>query len=218
MKIADPAFNKKSVAVVSVDRGLASRFIPSDEKAEEVVTVWGKMTPERLAGTWEFVKVYDKDELDLWFMEMEDDPSLLPTKNEGFQFTIAGNELTPNNQGDWAAFFRKCTLSLAQPANTCANAVALGANTAEELNMFMQEEGYTYVQTTYFGLSNANRAFDAESETLGKALICISMIDENTIQVQLRDYDAPPFSIMWWDDEKFDGEMFGFASEFKKVK
>ncbi len=215
-------FKGKAPVVLSVNTQLNPRFIPADQNSEQEIAVWGALTPDRLEGTWEFVKIYNQDELEMWFSEMEDDPALLPTHNQGFQISFSkgakGCELIPNDKGDFAHFFRKSSITSTTPKNTCAKSVSLGSYSAEEMPMFMAADGYTHVQNWYYELSNANRAFDSASESLGKSIICISLIDENTIQVQLRDYDAPPFSIMWWDNSKFDPDMFGFASEFKKIK
>ena len=87
-------------------------------------------------------------------------------------------------------------------------------NTVSEINMFMALEDYDVHTCSYYMLSEANRAFSSEVETLGEAVVIFTLV-EGGLQVEFRDYDTPPFGEMWWDPD-FDADMFGFASLFVK--
>lgn len=206
-------------AVLSVDNEDNSRFIAGDNSILSI-NVRGLQTPDKLLGTWEFSKVYDLEELELWFAEYEDDPDLLPTHNEGFTLTFAKGDngevtVTPGGKGDFLNFFRTATVSLTEPKNTVAKSVSLGKYTVYEGNMFIAEESTTYQTNTYYKLSSANRAFSSSEESLGEAVVVFSLTDDG-LNVEFRDYDTPPFGEMWWDDSDFDPEVFGFASLFVK--
>lgn len=94
----------------------------------------------------------------------------------------------------------------------------MGQYTAKELNMFMAEDpGYDdEVIFTYYKLSSANRLFDKTTQQLGESVISFRLTDEGGLEMIFRDYDTPPFGLNWWRDDKFDPEMFGFASLFTK--
>ena len=83
--------------------------------------------------------------------------------------------------------------------------------------MFMADDGYTKHTNIYYELQTANRAFSKTKETLGKAVIVFTVLDEG-LAVEFRDYDKPPFGDNWGDkwNEKFDADMFSFASLFVK--
>ena len=82
--------------------------------------------------------------------------------------------------------------------------------------MFMAEAGYQAHTNIYYELQTANRAFSKTKETLGKAVIVFTIMDEGLV-VEFRDYDKPPFGENWADDwSKFDADMFSFASLFVK--
>lgn len=181
-----------------------------------------------LLGTWTFSEVYDVDELAFWFEDMEDDPTLLPLNNEGFTLNFSEDKdgnliLTPGTTGDFANFFRTATVTFTSPWSLCASNEITGKYSAKELNMFHAEslgisEG---VNNTFFELSQANRAFSSETETLGKSVISLRITEDGDLELSLRDYDTPPFGEMWWDyDEEagFDPEMFGFLSVFTKAE
>jgi hypothetical protein len=53
---------------------------------------------------------------------------------------------------------------------------------------------------------------------MGEAVVVFRLRSDGNLAVELRDYDAPPFGFMWWDDKKFDIEMFSFASVFTPVR
>lgn len=201
--------------VIAVNDLEDARFIPGDN-ASVKVTVKGLQTPDKLVGTWKFNKIFDQEEVELWFMEMEDDPDLLPTHNEGFTLTFATDAsgdvtVTPSGAGDFANFFRTATVTLSAPVNTTASAVTLGSYSVRDQNMFAGEAYSAYQYNTYYKLSSANRAFSSETEKLGEATVIFSLVDEG-LYVEFRDYDTPPFGEMWWDG--FDPDMFGFASLF----
>ena len=66
------------------------------------------------------------------------------------------------------------------------------------------------------GYNSVVVAFSKTKETLGKAVIVFTVMDEGLV-VEFRDYDKPPFGENWADDwSKFDADMFSFASLFVK--
>ncbi len=208
-------------AILSIDSDEDSRFIAGDNGSVSLA-VRGLQTPDKLVGTWKFSKVYDLDELNSWFSEMEDDPAALPTHNDGFTLTFAKESdgsvtVTPGGNGDFNNFFRKATVTLTEPTNTTSKALTLGNHTVLDNNQFVTEaNGYAYQVNTYYKLSSANRAFSADTEKLGEAVIVFSLND-NGLTMEFRDYNEPPFGEMWADGwAKFDPDMFGFASLFVK--
>ena len=74
-KVED-GFSGDLKAEISVNEAADSRFIAGDDSKMEVA-VKGLQTPDKLVGTWKFSKVFSKDEMDMWFMEYEDDPEAL---------------------------------------------------------------------------------------------------------------------------------------------
>ena len=74
-KVED-GFSGDLKAEISVNEEADSRFIAGDNSKMEVA-VKGLQTPDKLVGTWKFSKVFSKDEMDMWFMEYEDDPEAL---------------------------------------------------------------------------------------------------------------------------------------------
>ena len=204
---------------VTVDTDEAVRFIPGDNESAEY-TLYSVKVPDAILGTWKFSKVFAKDELDYFFEEGEDDPSLLPTKNDGFTLAFTKDEsgvvtVTPNDKGDFANFFREATVTPTEPKNYSSEGIVIGKNTVSECTMFMGEEGYEVHTNMYYLLSAANRAFSKTDEKIGESVIVFTIIDGNLI-VELRDYDTPPFGKNWWDDGDFDADMFSFASLFVK--
>ena len=219
VKLADASFSGESVAAIAIGKD-NSRIIPGDND-DELLYIRGLQTPDKLLGKWNFAEVYDIDELELWFMEMEDDPEELPTHNDGFSLTFSkeGSDivLTPSGNGDFNKFFRKSKVSLATPVNLTANGFALGKHSTEEANMFISEVAEAYQQNTYYKLDNVNRAFSADEEDLGSAVIVFRITPDGDLSMEFRDYDnADYFGMMWWDEDKFDPDMFGFASRFVK--
>ena len=204
---------------VTVDLDEAVRFIPGDNESAEY-TLYSVNVPEAILGTWEFSKVFAKDKLDYFFEDAEDDTTLLPTKNEGFTLTFTKDEagvvtVTPNDKGDFANFFREATVTPTEPKNYSSEGTVIGKNTVSECTMFMEEDGYDVHTNAYYLLSAANRAFSKDKETIGEAVVVFTILNGELI-VELRDYDTPPFGENWWSDNKFDADMFSFASLFKK--
>ncbi len=204
---------------LTFDTETDSRVISGDNSYVNIA-VCGLQTPNKLVGTWEFNKVYDLEELELWFAEMEDDTDALPTHNTGFTLTFTEEadgsvKLTPGKTGDFANFFRECTVTLSEPKNTTTGAITLGKYTVLDNQQFVTEDlGFAYQYNTYYKLSSANRAFSADTETLGEAVIVFRLTDDG-LSVEFRDYDEPPFGEMWADGwSKFDPDMFSFASLF----
>lgn len=221
-KVED-GFSGDLKAEISVNEEADSRFIAGDHSKMEVA-VKGLQTPDKLVGTWKFSKVFSKDEVDLWFMDSEDDPDALPTHNEGFTLTFAKESdgtvsLTPGGKGDFLNFFRKATVTLGEPKNLVAKGIVLGAHSTLEGQQFIQADetnGCSYQSDTYYKLSSANRAFSVTKETLGEATVVFRLSDDG-LTLEFRDYDKPPFGETWAEEwTKFDPDMFGFASLFVK--
>ena len=222
IQLRDLNFSGDKLASLTVDPA-EGRYIPGDKEAL-TLRVRGLQTPDKLLGTWSFDSVYDLEELELWFMEYEDDPDELPTHNEGFTLTFAkeGNDvvLTPGTTGDFTKFFRKAKVTLSTPVNMTAGGIKLGAHSTQENNMFIAEAGEPYQQNTYYLLDKANLAFSADTEEIGSARIIFRITPAGDLCVEFREYtNADEFGAMWWDGgAKLDPDMFGFASLFKKVE
>lgn len=184
------------------------------------VTVKGVLSPATLLGTWEFDEVLDLEELELWFMEYEDDPAFLPTHNDGFTLTFSESDgnytVTPNDQGDFANYYRTATISHTAPINLTSEGYTLGTYTSDENQMFVAEVDTPRQQITYFKLSQVNRAFSADTETLGEGTIAMRLRNDGKLEIYIKDCDQPPFGEMWWDG--FEPDMFSFASTFTKVE
>ena len=215
-------FSGNVSATISVDPS-ANRYIPGDISSVSL-QVRGLQTPDKLLGTWAFSEVYDLEEMELWFVEYEDDPDELPTHNEGFTLTFAKEGadviLTPGNTGDFAKFFRRSKVTLSNPVNMTTGGIKLGAHSTEENNMFISETAETYQFNTYYLLEKANLAFSADSEEIGSARIIFRITPNGDLCTEFREYNnADEFGMMWWDGgTKFDPDMFGFASLFKKAE
>ncbi len=204
---------------VTVDMDKATRFIPGDNESAEY-TLYSVNVPDAIIGTWTFSKVFDVDELAEWFEMEDDDSSLLPLNNEGFTLTFTKDEsgvvtVTPNDKGDFTNYFREATVTPTEPKNYSSEGTVIGKNTVSECTMFMASEGYEVHTNTYYLLSAANRAFSKTEEKIGESVIVFTIINGN-LAVEFRDYDTPPFGENWWSDNKFDADMFSFASLFTK--
>lgn len=203
--------------VIGVDTEAEPRFIPGDRETL-TVSLYSIKVPD---GTYKFSKIFDVDDLKEFFAEMEDDVTALPLDNEGFTLTFTtdddGNHFVePGGTGAFANFFRKSAFSPVAPKNYSSEGVVTGKYTVSECTMFMSVDGYDVHTNTYYELEYANRAFSRTKETLGKAVIVFTVMDEGLV-VEFRDYDEPPFGEMWADGwNKFDPDMFGFASLFVK--
>ena len=184
------------------------------------IYVKGVLTPETILGTWEFDEIINLDELELWFEEMWDDPTLLPTHNEGFTLTFGGSEgsytITPGGEGDFMNYYRETTISHTAPVNPVSGSITLGAYTSDEAQMFTAEVDTPRQQITYFRLAEVNRAFSAETETIGAGTIAMRLRNDGKLEIYIKDYDQPPFGEMWWDG--FDPDMFSFAATFTKAE
>lgn len=216
-------FSSDPKVTLSIDKSGNSRLTPGEINTV-TINVLGQQKPSKLVGTWNFSRVYDIDELEMWFEEYDDDPDLLPTHNEGFTLTFTEDEntgvvtLTPGGKGDLLNYFREATVTMTTPINYSTEGELLGEYTVKELNMFMAEDPGLEdgVVFTYYLLSCANRDFSADSENIGESVIAFRLTDSG-LEMQLRDYDCPPFGEMWWDDD-FDADMFSFASLFTKAE
>ena len=213
----NPGFEEGAEVKLSIKEGEDRILIGNNETI--TLKLYGAEIPEALLGTWTFDHVFDIEEVEEFFSEMEDDITLLPTHNEGFTLTFEKDDagiitVTPNDKGDFAKFFRTATVTPTEPINYSSEGTVTGMNTVSEINMFMASEDYGVHPCSYYKLSEANRAFSSEVETLGEAVVIFTLV-EGGLQVEFRDYDPPPFGEMWWDPE-FDPDMFGFASLFVK--
>lgn len=213
----NPGFEEGAEVKLSIKEGEDRILIGNNETI--TLKLYGAEIPEALLGTWTFDHVFDIEEVEEFFGEMEDDITLLPTHNEGFTLTFEKDNagiitVTPNDKGDFAKFFRTATVTPTEPINYSSEGTVTGMNTVSEINMFMAMEDYDFHTCSYYKLSEANRSFSSEVETLGEAVVIFTLV-EGGLQVEFRDYDTPPFGEMWWDPE-FDPDMFGFASLFVK--
>ena len=213
----NPGFEEGAEVKLSIKEGEDRILIGNNETI--TLKLYGAEIPEALLGTWTFDHVFDIEEVEEFFSEMEDDITLLPTHNEGFTLTFEKDDagiitVTPNDKGDFAKFFRTATVTPTEPINYSSEGIVTGMNTVSEINMFMAMEDYDVHTCSYYRLSEANRAFSSEVETLGEAVVIFTLV-EGGLQVEFRDYDTPPFGEMWWDPD-FDADMFGFASLFVK--
>lgn len=219
MEIGDAA----QLTVAVDDSKVGPRFVAGTNKEIEL-NVTGVLKLSQIEGTWNFDHIYDVDELAMWFEEMEDDPSLLPLNNDGFSFTIAkaddgSYDFTASSTGDFANYFRAAKIDYCAPINPTSGYELLGDYCTVESNMFVVEEDVDLLEQyfTYFSLSNVNRAFSAASESLGKGAVSFFRVPAGLLVI-IRDYDQPEFGEMWWEDDKFDPDMFGFAALFTRAE
>lgn len=224
MEIGDAA----KVTVTVNEKELGARFVAGDNKEIEL-NVTGVLKLSQIEGTWNFSRIYNVDELAMWFEEMGDDPSLLPLNNEGFSFTIAkaddgSYDFTTSSTGDFANYYRAAKIDYCNPINISPDPKSelMGDYCTKEYNMYISEdeesgEEELFQYNTYFSLSNVNRAFSASSESLGKGAVSFYRISKGLIVV-IHDYDQPEFGEMWWEDDKFDSDMFGFAALFTRAE
>lgn len=224
MEIGDAA----QLTVAVDDSKVGPRFVAGTNKEIEL-NVTGVLKLSQIEGTWNFDHIYDVDELAMWFEEMEDDPSLLPLNNDGFSFTIAkaddgSYDFTASSTGDFANYYRAAKIDYCNPINISPDPKSelMGDYCTKEYNMYISEdeesgEEELFQYNTYFSLSNVNRAFSASSESLGKGAVSFYRISKGLIVV-IHDYDQPEFGEMWWDDDKFDSDMFGFAALFTRAE
>lgn len=213
----NPGFEEGAEVKLSIKEGEDRILIGNNETI--TLKLYGAEIPEALLGTWTFDHVFDIEEIEEFFGDLEDDITLLPTHNEGFTLTFEKDDagiitVTPNDKGDFAKFFRTASVTPTEPINYSSEGIVTGMNTVSEINMFMAMEDYDVHTCSYYMLSEANRAFSSEVETLGEAVVIFTLV-EGGLQVEFRDYDTPPFGEMWWDPD-FDADMFGFASLFVK--
>lgn len=211
--------------VIAVDQVNAGERFVAGTNASIELTVMGAMKLSKLVGTWAFEEVFALEELELFFMDEDDDPDLLPTHNEGFTFTIAENEgvytLTTSGTGDFAKYFKECQIDYTAPVNICAEGAATGPYTALENQMFISftDEG-TDFDYTYFSLSSVYRNFDGNADAVGQGAIAITYDADGNLIVLIKDYDKPSsFALNWWaEGDDFDPDMFSFASRFVKAE
>ena len=183
-----------------------------------LVTVRGIPTIETLGGEWKFVEIVDKEDLEYCY---EDVLELCPIHNEGFSLSFSSKDggivLSPSATGDFANYYRECSISNCEPKNMVAKGVVLGSCSSEEENMFVMPIYSRPTQEIYYKLPSVNRSFDNSAESLGEGVISLSFLSDDEIIVSIHDYDEPGFAL-WWEDGKFDAEMLGFASLFRRQK
>ncbi|MDD6113088.1 MAG: hypothetical protein PUB70_02015 [Bacteroidales bacterium] len=187
-----------------------------------LVTVRGIPTIETLGGEWKFVEIVDKEDLEFFYMDEGDDLELCPIHNEGFSLSFSSKDgglvLSPSATGDFANYYRECSISNCKPKNMVAQGVVLGSCSSEEGNMFVTEIYSRPTQEIYYKLPTVNRSFDNSAESLGEGVISLSFLSDDEIIVTIRDYDKPGFGLNWWNGDKFYSDMFGFASLFRRQK
>ncbi len=208
--------SEKSVVVKVDESKLSARFYAGNN-VSETVTVKGVLRYSQLAGTWEFVEVPGLEDWEYFAMEMEDDPDLMPTHNDGYQITFSVEDgvlkLVPGEmKGDLANYLRECELSYCAPINTPTGTETIGEYCTFEPYMWTMEEIYL----TYFELSKCNRSFSADSETIGKGAVAMRFDEDGNLWLITKDYDQPPFLENWWDG--FEPDLFGFCYVMKRVK
>ena len=206
-------------ALLAVDSDADSRFIEGGATETVSIAVRGLQTPDKLVGTWKFSKVFSTEELvSNWVELFEIDESEVPCKNDGFTLTFKKEDdgsvkLSPSGNGDFANFFREATVTLGAPINQTKPSIVLGKYTSLDCNMFIQADpdGTPYQYDTYYKLSSANRAFSAESESLGEATIIFNLTDKGLV-VEFRDYDGDYVELYG----EFDPDFFSIPSLFVK--
>ena len=201
---------------------LAGEGVIAGDIETMLVTVRGIPTIETLGGEWKFVEIVNKEELEYFYMDMLDDLELCPIHNEGFSLSFSSKDgglvLSPSATGDFANYYRECSISNCEPKNMVSKGVVLGSCSSEEENMFVMPIYSRPTQEIYYKLPSVNRSFDNSAESLGEGVISLSFLSDDEIIVTIHDYDKPGFAFKWWDDAKFDAEMLGFASLFRRQK
>ena len=201
---------------------LAGEGVIAGDVETMLVTVRGIPTIETLGGEWKFVEIVNKEELEFFYMGEGDDLELCPIHNEGFSLSFSSKDgglvLSPSATGDFANYYRECSISNCKPKNMVAQGVVLGSCSSEEGNMFVTEIYSRPTQEIYYKLPTVNRSFDNSAESLGEGVISLSFLSDDEIIVTIRDYDKPGFGLNWWDGDKFYSDMFGFASLFRRQK
>ena len=197
---------------------LAGEGVIAGDVETMLVTVRGIPTIETLGGEWKYVEIVNKEDLENCY---EDDLELCPIHNEGFSLSFSSKDgglvLSPSATGDFANYYRECSISNCKPKNMVAQGVVLGSCSSEEGNMFVTEIYSRPTQEIYYKLPSVNRSFDNSAESLGEGVISLSFLSDDEIIVSIHDYDEPGFAL-WWEDGKFDAEMLGFASLFRRQK
>lgn len=197
---------------------LAGEGVIAGDVETMLVTVRGIPTIETLGGEWKFVEIVNKEDLEYCY---EDVLELCPIHNEGFSLSFSSKDggivLSPSATGDFANYYRECSISNCKPKNMVAQGVVLGSCSSEEGNMFVTEIYSRPTQEIYYKLPSVNRSFDNSAESLGEGVISLSFLSDDEIIVSIHDYDEPGFAL-WWEDGKFDAEMLGFASLFRRQK
>ena len=219
ININDASYAGMAGMTLGVNTAENDRLVAGDYPTM-AVTVKGVLSPATLLGTWKFDEVINLEEVNYFFEDMWDDPELLPTHNDGFTLTFGGSDgnytITPNDQGDFANYYRDATVTYTTPVNLTSNGYVLGQYTSDEAQMFVAEADTPRQQITYFKLSQVNRAFSADTETLGAGTIAMRLRNDGKLEIYIKDYDQPPFGEMWWDG--FEPDLFSFASTFTKVE
>lgn len=197
---------------------LAGEGVIAGDVETMLVTVRGIPTIETLGGEWKFVEIVNKEDLEYCY---EDVLELCPIHNEGFSLSFSSKDggivLSPSATGDFANYYRECSISNCEPKNMVAKGVVLGSCSSEEENMFVMPIYSRPTQEIYYKLPTVNRSFDNSAESLGEGVISLTFLSDDEIIVSIHDYDEPGFAL-WWEDGKFDAEMLGFASLFRRQK
>lgn len=227
VKAGDVELGDDATVEIAFDKaGAGARFVEG-ENSKITLNITGVLKLSSLVGTWKFDSIFDQEDVEYFYEEMEDDVTLLPLDNEGFTFTISevkddegtvtGYKFVPSATGAFANYFREADITYCAPVNPCSGAELLGNYCAVEENMFVAMITDDAQYNTYFELSKANRAFSDSEESIGKGVISLYLDKDGGLTMSIHDYDTPPFGEMWWDDTYFDADIFGFASLFTRA-
>ncbi len=237
IKPGKETYDEDLPVTLTVDTDAAPRF-NQGEIGEQLLTLRGLQTPDKLAGEWQLVRMLDSEEIKVWFEEYsegEDDLDLLPLNNEGLTltFSTAGEGVGTvvaggNGTHDFEKYLSATTFTLAEPAAEprCASVVQLGKYTLQENNMFVGEDyadkGGAYLVYTYYTLKSVFINFDGDTNATSSAQIAIALSpDGKEMVIQLRNYsleNAPfgEFTHMMCDYE-FEPEICSFPMLLKKL-
>ncbi len=200
----------------------ASRYIPTtDETCDLLLQIRGLQTPDRFLGKWSFDHIYDLETIELFAMEDEVDLSGF-LENEGFTMEfkdIDGNvTLTTSRNSDYSAYFLESSpIQLTTPKNYASDGILTGKYTVQESNMYIYSELSDGQQVwTYYSII-ANKKFSKTEIETSPCVIAFRLTLNGDLQMQFREYDLSRFKDGAWGSS-FDGELFGFASLFKKAE
>ncbi len=224
--------NMKFVRLGVDTEAVADRTLTADTRnnyKETTVYIRGEVKLEDFIGHWKHSRSIHASSDDI-----DDSPlfvsDLLPWHNAGFTIDIAKDEATGDikfipagNGTDLMSLFREATMTFTAPINMHTAGIGSRYVAPTLLNDHTSIEGNTWVnfnvkpQLTYVRLSDANRSFDNNNESLNPMSIALMMSpgSNSTLYLFLRDYDCPPFANLGWSDASFN-TYYGFFYVFTK--